>query len=215
MPRKTRNILQQIKAACAELRRYHSIGTASNREMPKRKYGGIKAQCKKRGINENYLHKSRKFAREYSPERLEKLCERCVQGRYPLRWSQILIILGVKDKDRDKLVHRAIENRWTFQSLRREIRRFRGTSKSRAGRPVLIAVDRQPGLALQRMQEQCEMFNKLIDALKKKGTDDEATAFDGFPMAVRKAIENAKIKIDQVIEAIPQDQSPARRTARK
>ena len=59
-------------------------------------------------MNENYLLKFRKFAREYSSVRLEKLCNRCVKGQNPLRWTQILIILGVEDKDRDKLVQRAI-----------------------------------------------------------------------------------------------------------
>lgn len=170
----TRHHRKQVQAAIESIREFYEIGSKlPSRETHADVYGKgiIDAEAKRIGLNPDTLRKARHFAdpvKGYTREELDDLCQlidqvqsdqdeqSAVFGR-----THLIRLLSVKPKHRRAAIQRkAIQKKWSFAELEREIARCFGTRRA-GGRRRRIPAD-IAGL-LTQLEKMCESWRRWLE----------------------------------------------------
>ncbi len=200
-------VTKQEKAE--KLRAYHSLGRILQAQMPPRSYGDkqMEQMAKAIGRKRRWLYLVWQFAKTYTQEDLENLCEYANH----LTWAHVLCLLSLDKEKRSRYQQRAAERNWKTQDLRRAIRREAQSSGDPADRKgPRIHVPDDPVDALDRLVDEGERWCRRCDLVAAK--------IDGIRSQrarrqVQKVAEDAKSVLRDVARAardamkkLPQDE---------
>ena len=170
----------QGEEAVKLLRNYYQLGTELRRFFPSndRHMGYMVEFTRKFGVSRHTAYKAMAFATQFSDADLEELCNKRDSNGNPLSWAQVIQLLSLKRKDRQRLLKLTVKNGWSSRQLIAEIKSMYGReSGTHGGRPFRHQRSDASNTAeavvqfLERMQS---MRRSLDVAVSKGGTPHTA-----------------------------------------
>jgi hypothetical protein len=169
--------------------------------------GSVADEAQRRGLDVESLRQARRFAKQYTPTKLDALCQfiKNKQSGQDERSSivgptHIIRLLSVPGRRRETLLRLAVTGGWSLRELEARIRTEFG-SRRLGGRRRLVPTD-LPGL-LGDVHRQCESWRRWRARLgMPSDANAERTTFDLLPATIRTRVDAASSAVRSLQEAI-------------
>jgi hypothetical protein len=181
------------------LRAHHGLGRILQARMPPCSYGDkqIEQMAEAIAYRSRWLYLVWQFARKYTVEDLENLCEYADR----LSWAHVSCLLSLDKEKRSTYQQRAAKHKWNSEDLRLAIRREAPGSGERTNRkgPETPVPD-DPVLALARLADEgdlwCRRCGLVVDSVSgrrfrglRERSTDATSAVRAFLEAARDAMK--------------------------
>ena len=199
----TRRVTQALRA----LREFHTLGLQSLQQLPDNSYrkGQVKAEAQRRGVHFNTLWKARAFASEdtgYTPQALDRLCDRCQAVGMSLGPSHMKLLLSVpQGPERQQLEQQLLDNNWSCKRLAWAVRQQYGRRAATGPQPTPLATQED---FLHQVETRCRSWLRWAATLS---TDAQAAQGKRFQLQLApeelrlafQAVSDALVKLQQIV----------------
>lgn len=181
----------KVTEALTRLQQYRKIGPeAVSRERKTGTYspGLAKELAAELKTSEANVQKAWQFAKDYSDDEFDELCELRTADGKPISWGHVTKLLSVTDKrSRRALQRRAAKEGWSARALEREIRRKQPEKRSHGGGKLAKPTSRDE--LLREVLAKCEQWRRWCQ--QREAEADGKIGFDVLPRTVITAVTTA------------------------
>lgn len=111
--------------------------------------------------NQDYLNKSRRLAKTFSPVKFERMLAHAKEARHSLGIKLMINLLRVPQEHRMEFFRRILKEQWSSRRLDLEIRRAFGSRRRGAGRKIHVADDSK--FVLVQLDGLCRRWSQALN----------------------------------------------------
>jgi hypothetical protein len=158
---------KSVERAIADIREFHRVGRQSREDFRGQlPHGGSKKVARSAGMNLDQYEKSRFFAREYTIDEMEDLCDRISNGGFPVGVSHLIRLFWLPQDRRERFLLKTIQEKWSCRRLGAAIQQAKRKPRRHSGRPPTV---RDRAEAIRKFSILCEQWKRLSLAIRRAG----------------------------------------------
>lgn len=174
MTRPPRSTPEELAAAAEKVRRFWESGSQPG--APRR---------------------AQRFRRTFDKEAVEDLIVRCARHRWAIGPGALVPLIGVPEKDRNRVLTQVLKERLTVALVRDLVALKFGPRRS-GGRPRRTATD--PAAVMNELERLSEGFLRYRQALRRVPAGQDRPVEAGLPPGVVAALDAAAAKVESLQE---------------